>query len=146
MRAAVYVRFSTVEGAQNGQMKYKDQAMEYCKENGYDLLAVIEVIGQGGAINHLRHQSVKKLINKKMIDVLVVPELRMISRSIPEVVQSLDYLKKFGIEVECAGRDPLEHTILQVYREATDKPGKRRAASPDAIDYLLCGIGDGKAR
>lgn len=35
-----------------------------------------------------------------MIDVLVVPELRMISRSIPEVVQSLDYLKKFGIEVE----------------------------------------------
>ena len=39
--------------------------MEYCKENGYDLLGVIQVIGQGGAISHLRHQSVKKVDQQK---------------------------------------------------------------------------------
>ena len=145
MRAAIYLRVSTLEQAQNFLDDYKDRAVEYCRDKGYDLLAVIEVVGSKDAMKHFGHRQLKKIVQNRMIDVLVIPHLHMISRSIPDIIQMLDYLWEFGVKAECMRCDPMEYTILQMYRDTTEIPEERRNNSAVSIEDLLIRIAKGRA-
>ena len=112
MRAAIYLRVSTLEEARNYLDDYKEQAVKYCKDKGYDLLVVVEVVGTGATKYHFAHNQLQKLIRNHMIDVLVMPYLHMISHSVPDIIQMLDYLCGHGVKTECVRCDPMEYAML----------------------------------
>ena len=145
MKAAIYLRVSTLEEAQSFLDDYKDQAVKYCRDKGYDLLAVIEVVGTGETKNHFGHNQLKKLIQNHMIDVLVMPFLHMISRSIPNIIQMMDYLCEYGVKTECVRCDPMEYAILRMYRDTEESPKEKWCDSPVSVEDLVIRIARGRS-
>lgn len=143
MRAAIYLRASTLEEARNYLDDYKEQAVKYCRDKGYVLLVVVEVVGSGAAKNHFGHNQLKKLIQNHMVDVLVMPFLHMISRSIPDIIQMMDYLSEYGVKTECVRCDPMEYAILQMYRDTEESPEKKRCDSAVSMEDLAVRIARG---
>ena len=145
MRAAIYLRMSTLEEARNYLDDYKEQAVKYCTEKGYDLLVIVEVVGLGAAKYHFAHNQLEKLVRRHMIDVLVVPYLHMISRSIPEIIQMMDYLCEYGVKTECVRCDPMEYAILQMYRDTAESPEEKWCDSPVSVEDLIVRMARGRS-
>ena len=145
MRAAIYLRVPTLEEARNHLDDYKEQAVKYCMDKGYDLLVVVEVVGTGATKYHFAHNQLQKLIWNHMINVLVMPHLHMISRSIPDIIQMMDYLCEYGVKTECVRCDPMEYAILQLYRDTEESPEKKWCDSPVSMEDLVVRIARGRS-
>ena len=130
MRAAIYLRVSTLEEARNYLDDYKEQAVKYCKDKGYDLLVVVEVVGTGATKYHFAHNQLQKLIRNHMIDVLI---------------QMLDYLRGHGVKTECVRCDPMEYAILEMYRDTEESQEENWCGSPVSMEDLFARIARGQS-
>lgn len=93
MRAAAYIRIPTRKEANDSLDEYKEQVTSLCKREGYDLLALIEVVGSSPKLEELGIEKIMELAKKKLVDVLILPNLYMISRSMPKAGAVLHELR-----------------------------------------------------
>lgn len=145
MRAAIYLRVPTLEEARKHLDDYKEQAVKYCRDKGYDHLVVVEVVGTGATKYHFAHNQLQKLIRNHMIDVLVMPYLHMISHSVPDIIQMLDYLCEYGVKTECVRCDPMEYAILEMYRDTEESQEENWCGSPVSMEDLFARIARGQS-
>ena len=140
MRAAIYLRVPTLEEARKHLDDYKEQAVKYCRDKGYDHLVVVEVVGTGATKYHFAHNQLQKLIRNHMIDVL-----HMISHSVPDIIQMLDYLCEYGVKTECVRCDPMEYAILEMYRDTEESPKENGCGSSVSMEDLFARIARGQS-
>lgn len=121
MRAAAYIRIPTRKEANGSLDEYKEQVTNLCKRKGYDLLALIEVVGSSPKLEELGIEKIMELAKKKLVDVLILPNLYMISRSMPKAGAVLHELLEYGVETECMEFELLEYDVWQEYKDSVRK-------------------------
>ena len=107
MKAVIYCRTSTSQQSTNSQMK---PLMEYCQNSQYDLIDVIEDTGVSGSKKGRSREGMKKvmeMVNKRLVDVVVVYSVDRIGRNLTDVVSLVEELteKNVGLVIYKNGVD-----------------------------------------
>lgn len=94
-KVGVYIRTSTLD--QNSDLQ-KDEILQYCKQRGWNSLAVFEDKASGTTTNRI---AFKELLNKaraRQVDLIVFWKLDRFARSLKHLLQTLDELNQLGVE------------------------------------------------
>lgn len=107
MRAVIYSRTSTTRQSTASQLK---PLMEYCHNAKYDLVDVVEDVGVSGSKKGRNRDGMKKvmeMVNKRLVDVMLVYSVDRVGRNLGDVVSLVEELseKDVGLVIYKNGVD-----------------------------------------
>lgn len=112
-RAAVYI---DIPIPCVGILEYeKEKSLLYCEQQEYSLITMIESIGCDNVIEKENWQRMVVLAGKGMVDVIVVSGLSRLSSCPREILQILDMLQIFQVQIDCIGYGILDYEVLKKY-------------------------------
>ena len=99
LKALIYARVSTTMQEDNDSLKYQIlKAKEYCYNQNYDIFKILEDVESGGKDDRDGFIQLKKEIDTKSFDVLVVFETSRISRKMKTLINFIDKISKNDIK------------------------------------------------
>ena len=99
LKALIYARVSTTMQEDNDSLKYQIlKAKEYCYNQNYDIFKILEDVESGGKDDRDGFIQLKKEIDIKSFDVLVVFETSRISRKMKTLINFIDKISKNDIK------------------------------------------------
>lgn len=104
MKAAIYIRVSTQEQAQEGlSLEAQEKLLrKYCVDNGFDVVGVYADEGISGKDIHHRPQFISMMVgaDKHEFDTIVIWKLSRFSRSTIDLLQCCKRLEKSGVALK----------------------------------------------
>lgn len=119
MRAVIYVRQPAEQGTWAGYELHKAKALAYCEEKGYDSLVLIGLNGSAKGMKQYGQEKLLRLAEKQMVDVIVVPDLRMISESQCRIQTLQKRMEAYGVLIDCMAPVPEGKISVFPCREQT---------------------------
>ena len=127
------------ECMQGYELTRKETSDEKCKrENGELLqafLAAKKIEGCGNSIEKENWQRLAVLAGKGMIDVIVVSGLSRLSYCPEEILQTMELLQAFQVQIDCIGYGILDYARLKQYLMHT---WEKQEQFEQDLDAYLC--------
>ncbi len=105
VRAALYLRVSTAEQAQEGYSidAQRERLKAYCVSQDWKIVGIYEDAGYtGGNMNRPQLTKMRSDFDKKLFDILLVYKLDRLSRNMRDLSNLVNDLQKFGIHLKSA--------------------------------------------
>ena len=102
-RVALYIRSSAPNSLSAEQQR--EQLRAYAKEKGYEIISEITDTGSGLSLDRDGIKKVSLLAHQHVIDSIISPEMKHISRNISQFQLLNGKLKKQGVEIEIPDYD-----------------------------------------
>lgn len=132
-RAAVYLDIPIPCA---GLLHYeKEKSLYYCEQQTYHVVTMLEGVGCDYSIEKENWQRLVVLAGKGMIDVIVVSELSRLSYCPEEILQTMELLRAFQVQLDCIGYGILDYARLKQYLMHT---WKKQEQFEQDLDAYLC--------
>ena len=93
----------------------KEKSLHYCEQQTYQVVTLLEGVGCDYSIEKENWQRLAVLARKGMIDVIVVSGLSRLSYCPEEILQTMEMLQSFQVQIDCIGYGILDYARLKQY-------------------------------
>lgn len=119
LKAAVYIKLPHLPNVKETLEYERARTALYCDLQDYNMLTVIESMGENTALWDGGWNKIRSLVKKREIDIVVLPGLDRLSRHVDDVLQILNELYHYGVKVDCIGKGVLAQDFIERYIEAS---------------------------
>ena len=113
----------------------KEKSLHYCEQQTYHVVTILEGVGCGNSIEKENWQRLAVLAGKGMIDVIVVSGLSRLSYCPEEILQTMEMLQSFQVQIDCIGYGILDYARLKQYLMHT---WEKQEQFEQDLDAYLC--------
>lgn len=113
----------------------KEKSLHYCEQQTYHVVTILEGVGCGNSIEKENWQRLAVLAGKGMIDVIVVSGLSRLSYCPEEILQTMELLQAFQVQIDCIGYGILDYARLKQYLMHT---WEKQEQFEQDLDAYLC--------
>lgn len=119
--ALIYTGFSSYRNAERFLHYERKKGIEYCELKGYNLYAIAESVEKQNMFEDITVRKILDLVERGMIDVVVLTSLNGFTRNQQDTFRLLDKLHEFGVHAEVIGYGSLDKAIFDLYIEESKK-------------------------
>lgn len=139
MNAAIYLNCSGSEARQRLE-EYKDLAVKYCEEKGYDLLVLMQFVGPAAITEGMGQSKILELARKHLVDMIIIPDLHTLSSFLPDALCVLREIYQYGVRVECLEEDEVKCTVCQARHKKIRPAGEKNSRDIFVVPVFLEGF------
>lgn len=110
MNTVLFMHFPHAKDAHLNSKKYQNLALEYCRENGDNLVIILEA---NGADNEISQEAILQLIQEGLVDKVLIPNLLTIASDFKVAGRMVEKLNDLHIKIRfldcmerCSGENP----------------------------------------
>ena len=113
----------------------KEKSLHYYEQQTYQVVTLLEGVGCDYSIEKENWQRLAVLARKGMIDVIVVSGLSRLSYCPEEILQTMEMLQSFQVQIDCIGYGILDYVRLKQYLMHT---WEKQEQFEQELDAYLC--------
>ena len=101
MKVLIYIGFSSIDEMREKLEQQKNKIFAYCEQKKYVPLIVFEVVESTCIQKKIELNKIIQLVNRKLIDVIVISDLTMHISNNPKENHLLKALKQYNVKIDC---------------------------------------------
>lgn len=101
MKVLIYIGFSSIDEMREKLEQQKNKIFAYCEQKKYVPLIVFEVVESTCIQKKIELNKIIQLVNRKLIDVIVISDLTMHISNNPKENHLLKALKQYSVNIDC---------------------------------------------